>query len=567
MGEYLTGVLTIICINMVATTGLAVFTGFTGLFSLGHAAFVAIGAYTAGILTYFYHCPYPLALLAGAISAGAAGLIIGYPTLRAKLRSDYFAIATLGFGEAVRVLLENLDITQGARGLPGIAHHTSLPVAAVTAALVLLLARNLISSHYGREAVAVREDHVAAEIMGVDVMRARMRSLLFSAAAAGLSGGLFAHYFNFIQPAMFTSVLSTQLTAAVVCGGMGSLTGPALATAIFVGIPELLRVASMWRLVAYGALLVAIMVFRPQGLLGYRELGWQTLGWRGRPGAATPGSDSRAAGGGSAAGHGAEAGRPILRLAGVSKRFGGVVACDRLDVELYPGEILGLIGPNGAGKTTVFNLITGVYPLSEGDITFDGLSVRGLRPDRIARAGIARTFQNIRLFRNLSVLDNVLMPVGHPPGYTLLDALLRTPRCLRREAELRRQALALLERVGLEGHAGQRSDSLPYGLQRRLEIARALALRPRVLLLDEPAAGMNPEESRSLVDTVRSIHRSFGLSTVLIEHHMDVVTDLCDRIVVLNFGALLAEGTPDAIQQNPLVLKAYLGEAGTRAGG
>jgi branched-chain amino acid transport system permease protein len=597
MSEYLTGVLTIICINVVATTGLAVFTGFTGLFSLGHAAFVAIGAYTAGILTYFYRCPYPLALLAGALSAAAAGLVIGYPTLRAKLRSDYFAIATLGFGEAVRVLLENLSITQGARGLPGIAHYTSLPVAAASAALVLLMARNLLQSHFGREAVAVREDHVAAEIMGVDVMRARMRSLLFSAAAAGFSGGLFAHYFNFIQPAMFTSVLSTQLTAAVVCGGMGSLTGPALATAIFVGIPELLRVASMWRLVAYGALLVAIMVFRPQGLLGYRELSWKALGRRRRPArpercaagrhAAESGSPqvptdiplsvggqpgsrefiSRSAlpahGGGP---HQPVAADPVLKLTGVTKRFGGVVACDRLNMELGRGEILGLIGPNGAGKTTVFNLITGVYPVLEGEISFEGRSIKRLRPDRIARAGIARTFQNVRLFKNLSVLDNVLMPVGHPPGYSLLDALLRTPRCLRREAELRQRALELLAQVGLEGYAGQRSDSLPYGLQRRLEIARALALRPRVLLLDEPAAGMNPEESRNLVDTVRSIHRSFGLSIVLIEHHMDVVTELCDRIIVLNFGALLAEGTPGAIQQNPLVLKAYLGEAGARAG-
>lgn len=566
MSEYLTGVLTVICINVVATTGLAVFTGFTGLFSLGHAAFVAIGAYTAGILTYFYRCPYPLALLAGALSAAAAGLLIGYPTLRAKLRSDYFAIATLGFGEAVRVLLENLDITQGARGLPGIAHYTSLPVAAASAAVVLLLARNLLQSHFGREAVAVREDHVAAEIMGVDVMRARMRSLLFSAAAAGFSGGLFAHYFNFIQPAMFTSVLSTQLTAAVVCGGMGSLTGPALATAIFVGIPELLRVASMWRLVAYGALLVAIMVFRPQGLLGYRELSWKTLGWRVRPVRSGPVSESAS----PAPGGGPEqpaSSSPVLRLTGVSKRFGGVVACDRLSMELGRGEILGLIGPNGAGKTTVFNLITGVYPVQEGEIYFEGRSIRRLRPDRIARAGIARTFQNIRLFKNLSVLENVLMPVGHPPGYSLLDALLRSPRCLRREAELRQRALELLAQVGLEGYAGQRSDSLPYGLQRRLEIARALALRPRVLLLDEPAAGMNPEESRSLVDTVRSIHRSFGLSIILIEHHMDVVTELCDRIIALNFGALLAEGTPAAIQQNPLVLKAYLGEAGARAGG
>ncbi|MCL5045582.1 MAG: branched-chain amino acid ABC transporter permease [Actinobacteria bacterium] len=277
MAYYISGILTVALINIIATAGLAIFTGFTGLFSLGHAAFVAIGAYTAGILTYFYNVPFYAALLAGALAASLVSVVIGYPTLKAKLRSDYFAIATLGFGEAVRVILENLDITQGARGLPGIAAYTDLTTVLVVATVVVFLARNFVCSRYGRDAIAVREDHTAAEIMGINLFAVRMRSLVFSAAAAGLSGGLFAHYVSFIQPAMFTSTLSTQLTAAVVAGGMGSLTGPIVASLIFVAIPELLRVANIWRLVAYGFLLVAIMVLRPQGLFGFREISYASL--------------------------------------------------------------------------------------------------------------------------------------------------------------------------------------------------------------------------------------------------------------------------------------------------
>lgn len=277
MLDYISGIITFSLIYVIATVGLAVFTGFTGLFSLGHAAFFAIGAYTAGILTYFYDTNYWLALVAGLAMAALVGVAIGYPTLRAKLRSDYFAIATLGFGEAVRVLLENLDITQGARGLPGIAAETTLPVVAAVTAVVLWVARNFVHSRYGRAAIAVREDFVAAEMMGINLFQVRMRSLVFSAACCGLAGGLFAHYVSFIQPGMFTAALSTQLTASVVAGGMGSITGPSVAAVLFVAVPEALRMASMWRLVAYGFLLVAIMVFRPQGLFGFREISWR--GW------------------------------------------------------------------------------------------------------------------------------------------------------------------------------------------------------------------------------------------------------------------------------------------------
>ena len=280
MWQYISGVISLGLIYVIATVGLAVFTGFTGLFSLGHAAFFAIGAYTAAILSYFHGVNFYVALAAGAAAGGLVGFLIGYPTLKAKLRTDYFAIATLGFGEAIRVLLENLPITQGARGLPGIRVDTTLPVLLVCATLVIAFAWNLIHSRHGRAAIAIREDFVAAEMMGVDIFVGRLRSLVFSAACAGLAGGLFAHYFGFIQPSMFTSYMSTQMTAAVVAGGMGSISGPVIATLVFIGIPEALRVANIWRLVAYGLLLVLIMVFRPQGLMGYRELSLDLVrGW------------------------------------------------------------------------------------------------------------------------------------------------------------------------------------------------------------------------------------------------------------------------------------------------
>jgi branched-chain amino acid transport system permease protein len=272
MAQYLSGILSLGLIYVIATVGLAIFTGFTGLFSLGHAAFFAIGAYTAALLTYLYGVNFYLALAAAGAMSGLVGFLIGYPTLKAKLRTDYFAIATLGFGEAVRVLLENLSITQGARGLPGIANYTSLPVLIVVATLVIWVAWNFVHSRHGRAAIAIREDFVAAEMMGVNIFIGRLRSLIFSAACGGLAGGLFAHYFCFIQPSMFTAYMSTQLTAAVVAGGMGSISGPVMAALIFIGVPEALRVANIWRLAAYGLLLVLIMIFRPQGLLGYREI-------------------------------------------------------------------------------------------------------------------------------------------------------------------------------------------------------------------------------------------------------------------------------------------------------
>ncbi|MFZ5754838.1 MAG: ABC transporter ATP-binding protein [Bacillota bacterium] len=256
----------------------------------------------------------------------------------------------------------------------------------------------------------------------------------------------------------------------------------------------------------------------------------------------------------------------VLEIRNLTKRFGGIVACSDLSFQVVQGEIMGVIGPNGAGKTTVFNLITGVYGPTSGQIIFRGQEIGGKRPDTIVETGIARTFQNIRLFKNLSVLENVIIALDQKHvEYSLPRALLRTPAVSRSEEKLRKLALDYLGIVGLEDKAYQRADSLPYGLQRKLEISRALALEPTLLLLDEPAAGMNPEESLELAGLIREIKNRFSLTILLIEHHMDVVMELCNRIVVMNFGEKLAEGTPEEIQENPLVLKAYLGEGYKRA--
>jgi len=258
----------------------------------------------------------------------------------------------------------------------------------------------------------------------------------------------------------------------------------------------------------------------------------------------------------------------IMEIKNLTKKFGGIVACQDLSFQVEEGKILGVIGPNGAGKTTVFNLITGVYAPTGGQILFRKEELGGSNPDIIVKKGIARTFQNIRLFKNLTVLENVIIALDlKHVNYPLAKALVRTPEVSKIELAQRARALQYLEIVGLESKMNSRADSLPYGSQRKLEIARALALEPTLLLLDEPAAGMNPEESLELARLVKRIQERFNLTVLLIEHHMDVVMELCDRIVVMNFGEKLAEGNAEEIQNDPKVLKAYLGEGYKRAQG
>lgn len=249
----------------------------------------------------------------------------------------------------------------------------------------------------------------------------------------------------------------------------------------------------------------------------------------------------------------------VLRMEQVTMRFGGLTAVKNFNLVLQPGEIVGLIGPNGAGKTTVFNMITGVYKPSEGAIYFEDKNITGVRPDLITGYGIARTFQNIRLFKELSVLDNVLIANHLHLKSNFLEAILKSPRYKEQEQAMRQKSLALLERVGLLEFQNEKANSLPYGLQRRLEIARALATDPKVLLLDEPAAGMNPKEAKDLTAFIKAIRDEYRLTILLIEHHMDVVMTICDRLYVLDYGETIASGDPVAIQSNQRVIEAYLG--------
>jgi branched-chain amino acid transport system permease protein len=543
-------------IFIMLAVGLNIVVGFCGLLDLGYAAFFAIGAYTSGVLAK-YGWPMIATIPAVVVAAVAGGLIIGGPTLR--LRTDYLAIVTLGFGEIIRITANNLDFTGGPNGLYGIPDfgdfglRPNIAVYWVCAAVVCVAV--LFSSRLGRGRIGrawrfVREDEDAAEAMGIHTYKVKFAAYIAGAVFGGLAGVLFAVHQTAISPPSFNFLWSALILMAVVLGGMGSTPGVVVGALVISLLPELLRGAENWRYLIFGVLLIIIMVFRPQGLLPARTGEPKRHQRRSSTGTGTASVDHQPGR------H--DASGVLLDVRDMAVSFGGVRAVDGLTFSVHEGEVLSVIGPNGAGKTSAFNCITGFYRPSGGSVTFADTDVTGKRPAVIAASGIARTFQNLRLFGDLTVLDNVRAGMHVRIKQNFLDAMLHTPRYWRAEDAATDEANRWLDFVGIQHDRTARIRNLPYGEQRRVEIARALAREPRMLLLDEPAAGLNHGEKAQLLDLLRRI-ADLGIAVVLIEHDMGLVMEVSERIVVLSYGKEIADGTPERIRSNPAVIEAYLG--------
>jgi branched-chain amino acid transport system permease protein len=580
-------------IAMMLAVSLNIVNGLAGQFSIGHAAFMALGGYTAGLFTYYgslwlWHSPakhggflgsgewmFAGACVAGGLVASAAGYLVGLPSLR--LRGDYLAIVTLGFGEILRTLLQQtnpvigswdelrtapLDAlvpppVGGAVGFSGLPKYTSLFWVYTFLAITVVAAWRLKQSSTGRAMMALREDEIAAQSFGVNVTRQKVRAFVLAALFAGMAGGLFAHEFGgILRPTDAGFQRSFDYVIMTVLGGRGSISGVMLAASFVTALLELLRDFEQYRLIAFALLLIVVMIARPQGLLGVREI-WDF--WIRRP-RVPPLAKSIDPTRPLATRPAAAADSPLLVLDKLSLAFGGLQAVQDFSLRLPAGALYGLIGPNGAGKTTVFNLLTGLYRPDRGEIRLASRSLVGLRLHQIAAQGVARTFQNVRLHGQLSVLDNVRVAAQLHAPTRLFSTFLRTPACRRAEQQTFDKAYESLEFFALQPRAFEAAKSLSYGHQRHLEILRALATEPRVLLLDEPAAGLNTAEKRELAGVLRELRDRFGVSILLIDHDMGLVMDVCERILVLDHGVTIAEGPPEAIRNDPRVIAAYLGE-------
>jgi len=558
--RYYVGIIQLTCINIMLAVSLNLVVGLLGQLALGHAGFVSIGAYTCSL--FWLHSglspdiAMPLGLLLGGLMAALFGVLIGIPALR--LRGDYLAIITLGFGEIIRVVINFLPFTGGAKGLRGIPNFITFPYVFIIMTLFICFIFTLIKSRHGRAILSIREDEIAAEASGIPTTFYKVFTFSLAAFMAGVAGGLLASYNRILVPSSFGFMKSIEIVVMVVLGGMGSITGSLIAAIVLTVLPEALRAFSDYRMVVYSLLLILMMLFRPEGLLGRKEfsltlvIDWciaQVRRLQKPKAERTSNVPDRSP----------DTERTLLTISHLGINFGGLKALDDVSLSIKNNEIVGLIGPNGAGKTTVFNLLTGVYAPTAGSITMDGAALIGKKTYQITREGIARTFQNIRLFKGDTVIENVKTAFQCRMKYSILSGVLRLASFRREELEIDRRARELLSVFDLEKFAEERADSLPYGAQRKLEIARALASNPKLLLLDEPAAGMNPIETQDLMNTIRSIRSRFSVAILLIEHDMSLVMGICERILVLDYGQVIALGTPDEIRRNPRVIGAYLG--------